>query len=200
MATPIVFYSDFSSPHTYLAIQPIEEVAARHGREIDWRPMSLFHVWQAIEHNPIGRPKAKARYVRKDFQRAARMAGVRFTMPDKFPVDAVLARQAFYRVNALDPGLAVRFAHAVFERYWGEGKDISLASQIAESTTAIGIDEDELRQAEGDNAAKQAAIRMSDQAVADGVFGTPFFIVDGETFWGHDRVAHLDWWLSREGE
>ena len=200
MAAPIIFYSDFTSPHSYLAIGAIEEVAKKHGREVDWRVISLFQVWDAIGHQPLGKPRSKARYVRKDFERSARIAGLPFTMPDSFPVDAVVARQAFYRLKKRDPALATAFAKAVFDRYWREGKDIKTPQQIAGSTAAIGVGLDELAVAETDSEAQHDVYAMGADAAADGVFGTPFFLVDDEPFWGHDRVSHVDWHLAQDDD
>ena len=124
MAAPVIFYSDFTSPHSYLAIAAVEDVARKHDREVDWRIVSLFQIWDSIGHQPLGKPRSKARYVRKDFERSARIAELPFTMPDSFPVDAVVARQAFYRLKKKDPALATAFAKSVFDRYWRDGKDI----------------------------------------------------------------------------
>ncbi|MDJ0947771.1 MAG: 2-hydroxychromene-2-carboxylate isomerase [Alphaproteobacteria bacterium] len=196
MAEPIVCYFDFVSPHSYIAMPAIEEVAARHGRALDWRAVSVFQIWDAIDYHPIGKPKAKARYVRRDFERCAAVAGLPFAMPKPFPLDCVLARQAAWRLQQNQPETAPAFMRAVFHRYWGEGQDISTAEQIAASTAAIGVDLDLLQAAESDPEAAAGVRANSEQAVADGAFGVPYFLVDGEPFWGQDRIGHIDWRLA----
>ncbi len=197
MTTPILFYFDFTSPHSYLALDDIRRVADRHGRVLDWRAISVFQVWDAIDHHPIGKPRAKARYIRRDFERAAAVAGLPFRMPKPFPVDAVVARQLFYSIKAETPDLAANLATALFTRYWAEGHDISTAEQIAEIAAPLGIAVAAVNAAAEDPAAAAAVAAASAQAVEDGAFGAPYFIVDGEPFWGHDRVAHIDWRLSQ---
>jgi len=199
VTTPILFYFDFTSPHTYLALDNICRVAEHHGRAIDWRAMSVFQLWDAIDYHPIGKPRAKARYIRRDFERAAAVAGLPFQMPKPFPVDAVLARQLFYSVKADAPDLAADLAAALFTRYWAEGEDITTAEQIAAAAAPLGIAVDAIRAAGDDPAAADAVAAASAQAVEDGAFGAPYFVVDGEPFWGHDRVAHIDWRLSQAG-
>ncbi len=196
MAVPIVYYFDFVSPHSYIAMPAIEAVAAKHGRTLDWRVVSVFQIWDAIDYHPIGKPKAKARYVRRDFERCAAVAGLPFTMAKPFPLDCVLARHAFWRLQREAPEIATDFARAVFHRYWGEGRDISTAEQIAESTAAVGVDIDMMKAAESDQEAAANVRANGEQAVEDGAFGVPFFLLDGEPFWGHDRVAHIDWRLA----
>ena len=68
--------------------------------------------------------------------------------------------------------------------------------QIAESTAAMGVDRAMLEAAERDEAAAAGVRANSEQAVADGAFGVPYFLLDGEPFWGHDRIAHIDWRLA----
>ena len=59
MAAPLTFYFDFVSPNGYIAAHGIGDIAAKHARAVIWRPVSLFHVRDSIDHHPLGRPKAK---------------------------------------------------------------------------------------------------------------------------------------------
>ena len=196
MSEPIVFYAEFSSPFTYVATHRIAPITERFGRAFDWRLIDLFAVWRALDHQPIGKPKAKARYFVRDMARSAEVAGLPITRPDPFPVNADLARRAFWRLKGRDPDLAVRFARAVFDRYWGTGQDISTPEQIAEATADLGVGVDELEAAAGDEAAADRVLAATEQAIADGCFGTPYFLLDGEPFWGQDRIAHMAWRLE----
>ena len=134
----------------------------------------------------------------RDFKRSAEIAGLPLTMPKPFPLDADLARRAFYRIETRDAELARAFALAVFDRYWAEGEDISTPEQIAGNTAAIGIGAEEMTAAADDEAAGAAAMAATEEAIEAGAFGVPYIVVDGEPFWGQDRLAHLDWWLERQ--
>ncbi|HUT48416.1 MAG TPA: DsbA family protein [Alphaproteobacteria bacterium] len=196
MADPIIFYAEFVSPNTYLAIRDLNRVAQKHGREIEWRAFSLMQVWDAIDYHPLGKPREKARYIRRDFQRCAVIEGQDLTMPEKFPLDAEGARLGFWRLAARDRAAANAFAAEVFNAYWGRGETITEPDVLAACAEAAGADPAEIAAAADDEDARKAMVEAGEQAVADGVFGSPHIIVSGEPFWGHDRVEHIDWWLQ----
>jgi len=196
MPTPIVFYFEFASPYAYIAAQQIDAAAARHGRAVDWKPISLAHVFKARGVARDAMPREKLDYIMRDSFRSAEMLGLPIRAPAHFPVDSKAARQAFWRLRARDPALAVRFARAVYERYWGRGEDIATPAQLAEAAAPLGVAADEIAAALADGAARQAAIDATNEAVAQGVFGAPSFVLDGELFWGQDRIAMIEWRLA----
>jgi len=195
MGGPIVFYCEFSSPYAYIAMHLIDTVAAKHGRAVAWRPISLGHLWKAIGR-PLETPKAKMDYSRHDWLRFAKLEGIPMTDPKPFPVNASVARNLFYRLARDDQDLAVRFARAAFNRYWGEGQDIGGVAQLQSVATALNVPATELDAATVDELAKQDGAAATAEAVQAGAFGTPTFLVDGEMFWGADRIAQMDRWLA----
>ena len=196
MANPIVFYWDFPSPYAYIGANLIEAVAQKHGRSVDWRPVSLGHLWKAIpDRAPI--PQQKMDHMMHDWTRSARLAGLPIvTKPDPFPTDAKLPRLLFYRLKAQDPGKAVAFAKATFRQYWGEGRDIAKPEHLAGVLKTLGISEGELSSAAEDQVARQQVLDATAEAINLKAFGTPTFVVDGEMFWGADRIDHIDRWLT----
>lgn len=199
MADPIIFYWDFTSPYAYIGANLIEAVAAKHDRSVDWRPLSLGHLWKAMPDR-VPFPKSKMDYMAHDWERSARLHGLPIVKyPDPFPADAKLPRLLFYRLKAQDPARAAAFAKAVFRQYWGEGKDIAKPEQLAGILKAQGIADSELAAAAEDGTARQAVIDATAEAGRLQAFGTPTFVVDGEMFWGSDRIDHIDRWLARQG-
>jgi 2-hydroxychromene-2-carboxylate isomerase len=198
MADPIVFYWDFPSPYAYIGANEIEAVAARHGRSVDWKPVSIGHLWKAIpDRTPF--PKIKMDYMMHDWTRSARLAGLPIvTTPDPFPTDAKLPRLLFYRLKAQDVAKAKAFALAAYRQYWGEGKDIARPEHLAGIVKSLGIPETEIAAAAEDAAARQAVLDSTAEAIALKAFGTPTFMVDGEMFWGSDRIDQIDRWLARK--
>jgi 2-hydroxychromene-2-carboxylate isomerase len=83
----------------------------------------------------------------------------------------------------------------MFERLWVEGKDITPVAAVAEEAASLDIDAAKLSDAITSESGKQALHDAVAQALARGVFGEPFFIADGESFWGCDRLWMLDYWL-----
>ncbi|MFN4165675.1 MAG: 2-hydroxychromene-2-carboxylate isomerase [Ferrovibrio sp.] len=198
MADPIVFYWDFPSPYAYIGANQIEAVAAKHGRSVDWRPVSIGHLWKAIpDRTPF--PKIKMDYMMHDWTRSAQLAGLPIvTTPDPFPTDAKLPRLLFYRLKAQDVAKARAFALAAYRQYWGEGKDIARPEHLAGIVKFLGIPEAEIAAAAEDPAARQAVLDSTAEAIALKAFGTPTFMVDGEMFWGSDRIDQIDRWLARK--
>jgi 2-hydroxychromene-2-carboxylate isomerase len=199
MSAPITFYFEFASPYAYLASLRIDEAAARCGRGVDWRAVSLAHVLKArgVDRERMG--KEKLDYIMRDAFRSAAMQGAPMRMPENFPADTKAARQAFHWLKARDGAVARRFALAVYGRYWGEGRDVTTPEQIAEATAALGVGAGEVAAALADAAARQAAIDATAQAIEQGMFGAPAFIVDGELFWGQDRIDMIEWRLRQSG-
>src|SRR2546430_1077178 len=111
----IEFYFDFSSPYGYLASHKIEALAAKHGREVDWRPMLLGAVFKQTGAAPLTMVPLKGDYSRRDFFRSARYHGIEdFRMPSQFPIATQAAARIMLWSKADDPALAVRVAKALY--------------------------------------------------------------------------------------
>lgn len=198
MSDPIIFYCEVVSPYAYIGAHTIEKVAAKHGREVLWRPVSLGHIWKAIGATNVGPAAipAKARYLLTDSGRAAKMAGLPMAKPAVFPVDAKLVRLAFYRLNARDPDLAKKFMLGVFDKYWAKSEEITTVAHLSGLAGELGIETSELEAALEDGDAKAAMIEATNAAVDSGAFGMPWFVVGDQVFWGSDRVPHIDQYLA----
>jgi len=195
MAEPIDFYFDFSSPYGYLASTEIDALAARHGRSVTWRPFVLGAAFKLTGQRALTEQPLRGDYARRDFARSARLLGVPFKMPQPFPFFALAASRACYWVD--EPSQAKALAKAVYHAAFGEGRDITPVPVVAEIARGLGIKG--LEQGLEQPATKAALRDATDQALARGVFGSPFFFVDGEPFWGHDRLGQLDRWLATGG-
>ena len=79
----------------------------------------------------------------------------------------------------------------VYRRYWLEGSATSDAAVAADAATSIGCDRDAVLAGMQDAPTKSRLIRENEEAIRNGVFGSPFFRMDGEPFWGSDRIALL---------
>lgn len=200
MPAPIDFYFDFSSPYGYLASMQIEAVAARHGRTVAWRPILLGVVFQQTGGQPLLDIPLKGGYARHDLARSARLLGLPFRLPAVFPFASVAACRAFYWLHDRDPGAAVTLAKALYAEAFGKGGDIESGEavlRVAETAGIAGVDE--MAEALNDPAVKQRLREEVSRAISKGVFGSPLFVVDGEPFWGHDRLGQVDLWLQRGG-
>ncbi|MGH6940691.1 2-hydroxychromene-2-carboxylate isomerase [Hypericibacter sp.] len=199
MADPIEFYFDFSSPYGYLASHQIDAIAARHGREVRWRPYLLGVAFKETGQKPLVEQPLRGPYHLHDFARSARRIGVPFQLPNPFPFAGVAPSRAFYWLEGRDGDLAKRFARKTFERIFGEGRSVTDAAAAVEVATSLGVDSAALTAGINDPAIKDKLRAETDAAIKHGVFGSPFIYVDGEPFWGHDRLGQVEEWLARGG-
>jgi 2-hydroxychromene-2-carboxylate isomerase len=199
MAEPIEFYFDFSSPYGYLAAQKIDGIGERHGREVVWKPFLLGAVFKTTRSEPLLGIPMKGDYARIDLPRAARLMGVPFTLPSPFPFMSVAACRAFYWLSDRDPATAKALAKRIIDAAFGAGRDMSGAVAVLEVAAGLDVDPGELGAALQDQAVKDRLRIEVEQGIEKGVCGSPFVFVDGEPFWGHDRLDHVDRWLETGG-
>ncbi|MFP6745932.1 MAG: 2-hydroxychromene-2-carboxylate isomerase [Alphaproteobacteria bacterium] len=197
--TPIDFYFDFSSPYGYLASLRIDDIATKHGREAAWRPYLLGVVFKTTGQSPLTEQPLRGDYSRRDFERSARLQKAQFTMPESFPISTMASARAFYWLADSDPAQAKRLAQALYFRFFGEGQDISSPEAVIAVTETQGVDGGELAAALQDTAVKERLKTETQTAIGRGAFGSPFIFVDGEPFWGADRLDQVDAWLETGG-
>lgn len=192
----VQFYFDFSSPYSYVASEWVEAVAARHGRRVQWHAILLGATFQAAElKTPVAHP-IKRDYTLRDFERSARFAGLPYVQPATFPIATQNAARVFWWLHGQDPERAVAWAHAGLRAYFTRGIVLSDVDALKQLLTDSGIDAAAAEAAWSDPAWKVRLKAENDAAIAAGVFGAPYFIVDGEPFWGNDRQAQIERWLS----
>lgn len=196
MAAPIEFYFDFSSPYGYVASAKIDAIAAKHGREVLWRPYLLGVPFKKAGIPPLVNVPMKAEYSLRDFARNARFHGVEYRHPTRFPTGTTAAVRAFYWIESTDATRAKAFARALFRAYFVEDRDISDPEISVAVAATLGFAADTVRAALADDVVKNRTREIVDAAVAKGAFGSPFFFADGEPFWGSDRLDQLERWIE----
>lgn len=200
MSAPIDFYFDFSSPYGYLASEKIEETAARHSRSIDWHPILLGIVFKQTGAAPLTMVPLKGDYSRRDMARSARFHGVTdFRMPSKFPIPTQAAARIVLWQKSRDAALAAKVVHSLYRAFFIDDVDISDPEKAVAVAAKCGVDAAAARAAIDEPVVKDALKQANDEAIARGVFGSPFIIVDGEPFWGLDRLDQVERWLATGG-
>jgi 2-hydroxychromene-2-carboxylate isomerase len=198
---PIDFYFDFLSSYGYFASLRIEELAARHGRSVRWHSMLLgVSVMKTMGLKPLLDTPLKSDYVLRDTARYMRRYRLqpRRKLTDPF-MDPRAAARGFYWVRRHRPGHEAAFARVAFDRYWREGHDLGAPAQVAALAPAIGLEPAAMLEGiEGEQARSDLRDAVA-ASLARGVFGSPFFFVDDEPFWGSDRLEQIDDWLSAGG-
>lgn len=196
MSTPIDFFFDFSSPYSYIASTQIQALADKHGRGINWNPILLGVIFKSTNGAPLTDMGMKGEYSKRDFLRSATFCGVPYQHPDVFPQNVVNASRATLWLQWKFPVKANAWIHACFKAIFVDNRNLSDPSVLAELAQELDIPPAQLAEGIQDASIKDGLKARNDLALARGVFGAPFFFVDGEPFWGNDRLPQIDRWLG----
>lgn len=199
MGKKLEFFYDCSSPWTYLAFSKIEDVARRHQADLIWRPILVGGVFNAVNpsvYETRQRPvKPKARYYAKDLQDWARLYGLKIGQPSVFPVNSVKAMRGAFVAH--EHGKISPYSRCVFEQYWGEDRDISRDEVLREIVGMVCLDPDEFFEKISSQEYKDKLKRNTDELIERGGFGSPTIFVDGEMFFGNDRLVLVEHALAQ---
>ncbi len=190
----IEMWFDFASGYAYFGQLAVDRIEAETGCTVLWRPFMIGTAFKETGAQALTSTPMKAEYVQRDWPRLARLQGVPWAPPASHPVIALGASRIFYGLDERDAVLAALFARAVFQRYYGRSEDITRDDVLARCCEDAGANADATRFAR-DERLKQALKDCSAEAMARGVFGSPFFIWQGEPFWGADRIDMLIAWV-----
>ncbi|HEV8692542.1 MAG TPA: 2-hydroxychromene-2-carboxylate isomerase [Ideonella sp.] len=197
MKAPVDFYFDFSSPYSYIANEWIDALAARHGRTVNRRALLLGVTFAAAQlKSPVSYP-IKGDYALRDFQRSARFERLPFTQPEDFPIPTQNAARVFWWLkDTRGEDAAADWARAGLRAFFTRGVPLNDAASLKALAAEAGFDAEAAEAAWSDPAWKERLKRANDEAIATGVFGAPFFVIDGEPFWGNDRKPQIEQWLA----
>ena len=201
MAAPLAFYFDFISPDGYFASLRIDELAARHGRSVDWRPMLLgVAVLKVMGLKPLLDTPLKGDYIRRDVLRHARRHGIRLGRDLNASVGNPLpAARAFYWVRQHHRELAPAMAKALFHAFWAEGRDLSTPEAVGAIALPTGLTAGDVIAGAGSDEAATLLRNAVSASIEAGIFGSPTIVADGEPFWGADRLEDVEEWLATGG-
>ena len=197
MPSPLDFYFDYSSPYGYLAAMKIDDLAAKYGRGVNWKPILLGAVFKVTGAQPLPTLPLKGDYAKRDIARSARFYDIPLKYPSKFPIASQAPSRAFYWVNDRDPVLARKLAKTLYRAYFVDDRDISSPEVTADIAATLGLKRDEVLAALNDPAIKDRLKNEVDAAIKLGVFGSPYIVADGEPFWGVDRLDQIERWLDQ---
>jgi 2-hydroxychromene-2-carboxylate isomerase len=199
--TPLQFWFDFISPYGYLASLRIDEIAARHGRTVDWHPVLLgVTVLKVMGLPPLMETPLKKDYAPREIARYTRRHGVTLGRPlSAPPMHPLPAARLFAWLLRHAPVHARPWARGALHDHWVANIDVDQTPALVACGLRCGIPRALLDAGLSDPAAATLLRAEVDAAVAQGVFGSPFVIIDGEPFFGVDKLELIDDWLARGG-
>lgn len=195
MARNLSYYFSLVSPWAYLGHAELERIARAREVVIDYRPVNLMELFP----DTGGLPLPKRHPFRQDYrfvemQRWREARDVPLVLKPKFwPFDFKLADRAMLIASDFADQNTVHLLVAfAFRAVWVEERNLADEATLAEVATAAGFDAGKLIEAARSDAAGIAYAANFERARQDGVFGSPSYVLDGEVFWGQDRLGMLD--------
>jgi len=191
------FWFELASTYSYLAAARIETVAKEHGVAVTWKPFLLGPIFgaRALSTSPFNVEPDKGRYMWRDMERFAEALELPFRRPSVFPRNSTLAARIAL-VGAAE-GWVAAFSRAVFAANFADDQDISDPGVLDAILTSLGLDGPSVRTLATSAAWKPKLREQTERAVELGIFGAPSFIVQGELFWGNDRLEQALSWACR---
>jgi 2-hydroxychromene-2-carboxylate isomerase len=195
---PVDFFYELASPYACLSALRIADAATRAGVTVRWRPFLLGPIFQSegLADTPMKVYPLRGAYMTRDVPRRARRHGFNLRIPSAWPRHSVLASRV--ALVALKEGWGEAFSEAVYRAEFQEDLDIARAEVVGAVVASLGKDAAAALSAAQTAEVKTALRAETDAAMAAGIFGAPSFLVEGELFWGDDRLEDaLDWAQGR---
>jgi len=194
--TQIDYYFATLSPYVYLAGTRLEEVAAKHGATINYKPFDIIAAFgRTGGTSPKDRHISRIEHRAQALPREARKLGMAFNLkPAHWPTNGAPASYAFIAAQNAGGGDLGKLAHVICRSVWVDEKDIAQDDVIRDCLKEAGFDA-----ALADSGLLEGAetyARNLEQAVEAGVFGAPFYIIGDQRFWGQDKIEDVDLYLA----
>jgi 2-hydroxychromene-2-carboxylate isomerase len=193
VAKHIDYYVSLNSPWTYLASKRLEAIAAKYKADITIWPVDFGSVFAVSGGLPLPKrsPQRQA-YRMMELKRWRDHLGIKLTLEPKFfpsnelpAVKCVIALREQGRMAD-----AIKLAHAVLAAVWAEERNPGDPATLRAILGECGLDADAVLKAAEPMDAKREA--YTKHAIEQSVFGAPFFVIDGERFWGQDRIDFVE--------
>ena len=188
MSKTVEFFFDLGSPASYLAHTQLPDLCRDAGAELVYRPMLLGGVFQATGNASPAMVPAKGRYMIRDLARFAERYGVPMRFNPHFPINTLTLMRLLVAVQLHQPERFDEALQALFRAIWVDGVNMGDPATVAGVLVAAGFDATALQAQIAEPAVKDALKATTEEAVKRGVFGAPTCFVDGEMFFGQDRL------------
>lgn len=191
MTKSVDFYFDVGSPTAYLAYKRLLQLRAQYSLSISYQPMLLGGVFKATNNaSPITIPAKGAYMVQHDLPRFAKRYGVTLNVNPHFPINTLNLMRGAIAAQQLE--CLADYLDAVFDAIWVAGKNMGEVDIVAPVLQAAGLNAEQLLQHSQQPEVKAALISNTEAAVARGVFGAPTLFMDGQMYFGQDRLDFIE--------
>ncbi len=193
MSRRIDYYFSLVSPWAYIGQRIFVDIARRHGAAVVYKPVLLSEVFAETGGLPLAkRHPARQAYRMVELQRWREKRKLAFHLrPAHWPFDADLANRAVLALVATGADPAP-FVVEVFDGVWEKQRNLADPAALAEALRETGFDPQGTLSNADSEETRAAYERNRVEAIAIGAFGSPCYVLDGEVFWGQDRLELLD--------
>ncbi|XXK45900.1 2-hydroxychromene-2-carboxylate isomerase [Porticoccaceae bacterium nBUS_17] len=191
MTKSVEFYFDVGSPTAYLAHKRLKQLKLEYECSIIYHPVLLGGLFKASGNSSPVTVPAKGRYMMmEDLPRFAKLYSVPLNTNPHFPINTLnLMRGA---VSSLDEEYFDTYIDTIFKAIWVESRNMGDIDTVIEVLSDAGLDAKSILEATQNPEVKQQLISNTEQAVERGLFGAPTMFVDGEMFFGQDRLQFVE--------
>ena len=191
MSKTLEFYFDVGSPTAYLAHKRLGQLSRQYDLQVHYMPMLLGGVFKATGNTSPVAIAAKGKYMLEhDLPRFARRYGVPLNVNPHFPINTLnLMRGAIAaaRLDCMDA-----YLDPVYDAIWVQGKNMGDPVVVGEVLSEAGLDAGAILELSQDPLVKAELVTNTEAAVARGVFGAPTMFLDGEMYFGQDRLDFIE--------
>tara|TARA_B100000959_G_C14902595_1_gene591602 strand:- start:359 stop:955 length:597 start_codon:yes stop_codon:yes gene_type:complete len=195
----IEFWFSIGSTYTYLSVTRIAEVARETGATFFWQPFSVRRIMREMDNVPFPPSKqVKVDYMWRDIERRAQDYGFTAKVPAPYPLGKFDLANCV-AVLAMQEGWCEDYVRATYRRWFVDGQEAGSEPNLSQTLEEIGQNVARVLERAGDLDIEAAYVEQTDRAQRAGIFGSPSYIVDGEVFWGDDRLEDAVVWAKKSG-
>lgn len=189
----IDFWFSIGSTYSYLTVMRAPEVAEATGVGFRWRPFNVRHVMIEQNNVPFANKPVKSAYMWRDIERRAERYGLAPKIPAPYPLPGLVLANLVATLAA-EEGWVQDYVRATYRRWFEEGLPAGEDPNLSDSLWEIGQDPEQVLSRAQAERIERALAAATDEAMELGVFGSPTFVVNGEVFWGDDRLDDAILW------
>ena len=193
----IDFYFSIGSTYTYLTVTRILDVEKKHQVKFNWIPFSVRAIMKEMNNIPFPPDKKnKVNYMWRDIERRAEGYGFFAKTPVPYPLTQFdLANKL--AIVGLKEGWGVDYVRLTYKRWFQEGKEPAVETNISEICNELKIDKDKAIEKANTEELEKEYLTNTNNARKNKIFGSPSFIVKNEIFWGDDRMEDSISWSKK---
>jgi len=175
------------STYSYLTVMRLPQVQRSTGISFRWRPFHLLTILQQMNHIPFADKPAKCAYMWRDIERRAEMYGIPVRVPAPYPVkQSVVANRV--ALVGMHEGWGIDFVREAYRRWFQLGQETGSDPNVTESLRKVGQEPIRVMELASSRDYDDLLAAETHTAQQLGIFGSPTFTVEGELFWGDDRL------------